>query len=137
MRQMLGDVPVVAIRTNGTVHVLADRCSHMSGPLSGGELADACLNLPMARQRVPYRRRISGPRARDRAAARLRGPRGWRRDPGLPAGRRVTAHPPGCAGYRRLVIPEGFDQLSPSHRGAALDAVSLARRKRSGLAQSS
>jgi nitrite reductase/ring-hydroxylating ferredoxin subunit len=46
VRQMLGEVPVVAIRTNSTVHVLADRCSHMSGPLSGGELTDGCLTCP-------------------------------------------------------------------------------------------
>ena len=46
MRQLLGEVPVVAIRVNGTVHVLADRCSHMSGPLSDGELADGCLTCP-------------------------------------------------------------------------------------------
>ena len=46
MRQMLGEVPVVAIRTNSTVHVLADRCSYMSGPLSGGELTDGCLTCP-------------------------------------------------------------------------------------------
>ena len=46
VHQMLGEVPVVAIRTNGAVRVLADRCSHMSGPLSGGELADGCLICP-------------------------------------------------------------------------------------------
>jgi nitrite reductase/ring-hydroxylating ferredoxin subunit len=46
VRQMLGEVPVVAIRSGGAVHVLADRCSHMSGPLSGGELADGCLTCP-------------------------------------------------------------------------------------------
>ena len=46
VRQMLGEVPVGAIRANGTIHVLADRCSHMSGPLSGGELADGCLTCP-------------------------------------------------------------------------------------------
>jgi nitrite reductase/ring-hydroxylating ferredoxin subunit/uncharacterized membrane protein len=45
-RQMLGEVPVVAIRTGGAVYVLADRCSHMSGPLSDGELADGCLTCP-------------------------------------------------------------------------------------------
>jgi nitrite reductase/ring-hydroxylating ferredoxin subunit len=45
-RQMLGEVPVVAIRSDGAVHVLADRCSHMSGPLSDGELADGCLTCP-------------------------------------------------------------------------------------------
>lgn len=46
VRQVLGEVPVVAVRTGGTVHVLADRCSHMTGPLSGGELADGCLICP-------------------------------------------------------------------------------------------
>jgi nitrite reductase/ring-hydroxylating ferredoxin subunit len=46
VRQMLGEVPVVAIRINGTIRMLADRCSHMSGPLSGGELTDGCLTCP-------------------------------------------------------------------------------------------
>jgi len=46
VRQMLGEVPVVAVRTNGTIHVLADRCSHMSGPLSEGEPSDGCLTCP-------------------------------------------------------------------------------------------
>jgi nitrite reductase/ring-hydroxylating ferredoxin subunit/uncharacterized membrane protein len=46
VRQMLGEVPVVAIRINGAVRVLADRCSHMSGPLSDGDLADGCLTCP-------------------------------------------------------------------------------------------
>jgi nitrite reductase/ring-hydroxylating ferredoxin subunit len=51
VRQLLGEVPVVAVRTGGEVHVLADRCSHMSGPLSEGELsvgefADGCLTCP-------------------------------------------------------------------------------------------
>jgi nitrite reductase/ring-hydroxylating ferredoxin subunit len=46
VRQVVGEVPVVAVRTAGRVHVLADRCSHMSGPLSGGDLADGCLTCP-------------------------------------------------------------------------------------------
>jgi nitrite reductase/ring-hydroxylating ferredoxin subunit len=46
VRRMLGEVPVVAVRTGGVVRVLADRCSHMSGPLSDGELADGCLTCP-------------------------------------------------------------------------------------------
>src|ERR1017187_1487570 len=33
VRRLLGEVPVVAVRLNGAVHVLSDRCSHMSGPL--------------------------------------------------------------------------------------------------------
>ena len=46
VRELLGEVPVVAVRVDGSVSVLADRCSHMSGPLSGGELADGCLTCP-------------------------------------------------------------------------------------------
>lgn len=46
VRQMLGEIPVVAVRAGGAVHVLADRCSHMSGPLSDSELADGCLTCP-------------------------------------------------------------------------------------------
>ena len=46
VRQLLGEVPVVAIRAGGAVHVLADRCSHMSGPLSDSELSDGCLTCP-------------------------------------------------------------------------------------------
>jgi nitrite reductase/ring-hydroxylating ferredoxin subunit len=46
VKRMLGDVPVVVVRDGDTVHVLADRCSHLSGPLSGGEYADGCLTCP-------------------------------------------------------------------------------------------
>jgi nitrite reductase/ring-hydroxylating ferredoxin subunit len=46
VRMALGEVPVVVIRTGGQVHALADRCSHMSGPLSDGDLADGCLTCP-------------------------------------------------------------------------------------------
>jgi nitrite reductase/ring-hydroxylating ferredoxin subunit len=46
VRQMVGEVPVVAVRAGGEVHVLADRCSHLSGPLSDGDLADGCLTCP-------------------------------------------------------------------------------------------
>lgn len=46
VRVLLGEVPVVAIRTGDQVHALADRCSHMSGPLSDGDLADGCLTCP-------------------------------------------------------------------------------------------
>lgn len=45
-RRMLGDVPVVAVREDDDVHVLADRCSHLSGPLSDGEYRDGCLICP-------------------------------------------------------------------------------------------
>lgn len=46
VRRMLGDVPVVLVRQGETVHALADRCSHLGGPLSQGELVDGCLRCP-------------------------------------------------------------------------------------------
>jgi nitrite reductase/ring-hydroxylating ferredoxin subunit/uncharacterized membrane protein len=46
VRKMVGEVPVVAVRTGDQVQVLADRCSHMSGPLSEGQMADGCLTCP-------------------------------------------------------------------------------------------
>jgi nitrite reductase/ring-hydroxylating ferredoxin subunit len=72
---MPGEVPVVAIRSNGTVRVLAGRCSHMSGPLSDGELADGCLTCP-CQGRVFRVRGSVARRPRHRAAARVPDPRG-------------------------------------------------------------
>lgn len=46
-RRTVGEVPVVVVReADGAVHVLADRCSHRSGPLSDGTVADGCLRCP-------------------------------------------------------------------------------------------
>ncbi|HEX3489149.1 MAG TPA: Rieske (2Fe-2S) protein [Streptosporangiaceae bacterium] len=45
-RRLLGEVPLVAVRDGDQVQVLADRCSHMSGPLSDGDLEDGCLTCP-------------------------------------------------------------------------------------------
>lgn len=45
-RRMLGEVPVVVVRSGGRIHALADRCGHMSGPLSDGDLSDGCLICP-------------------------------------------------------------------------------------------
>jgi len=46
----VGDVPVVVVRTAAGVSVLADSCSHLAGPLSGGrvnrEHGEACLVCP-------------------------------------------------------------------------------------------
>ena len=39
-RAMLGEVPVLAVRDGNEVHVLANKCSHMSGPLNEGTLSD-------------------------------------------------------------------------------------------------
>ena len=46
VKRMLGEVPVVVIRDGRRLHVLAERCSHLSGPLSEGSLDDGCLACP-------------------------------------------------------------------------------------------
>ncbi|MFE4961698.1 Rieske 2Fe-2S domain-containing protein [Streptomyces sp. NPDC056660] len=46
-RRMLGEVPLLVVRDeDGAVDVLADRCSHLSGPLSEGDIADGCVVCP-------------------------------------------------------------------------------------------
>ncbi len=49
-RRLLGgdndDVPLMALRQGDTVTVLADRCSHLSGPLHEGEVSDGCVVCP-------------------------------------------------------------------------------------------
>jgi nitrite reductase/ring-hydroxylating ferredoxin subunit len=45
-RAMLGEVPLVVIRGGRHLYVLAERCSHLSGPLSEGRLHDGCLTCP-------------------------------------------------------------------------------------------
>ncbi|GAA2410861.1 hypothetical protein GCM10010420_44640 [Streptomyces glaucosporus] len=47
VRRYLGETPLVVVREpGGTVHALADRCSHMAGPLSQGEVVDGCVRCP-------------------------------------------------------------------------------------------
>ncbi|WP_314175670.1 Rieske (2Fe-2S) protein [Streptomyces winkii] len=47
VRRTVGEMPVVVVREGGgAVHVLADRCSHMAGPLSQGEIVDGCVRCP-------------------------------------------------------------------------------------------
>jgi nitrite reductase/ring-hydroxylating ferredoxin subunit len=46
VRRMLGDVPVVAIRHDGEVHVLSDQCSHLAGSLSEGQLTGGTITCP-------------------------------------------------------------------------------------------
>jgi nitrite reductase/ring-hydroxylating ferredoxin subunit/uncharacterized membrane protein len=47
---MLGAVPVFVLRDGDQVHALANKCSHLSGPLSDGELSgsgdDTCVTCP-------------------------------------------------------------------------------------------
>ncbi|GLW14703.1 hypothetical protein Stsp01_14460 [Streptomyces sp. NBRC 13847] len=47
VRRQLGEVPLLVVRqAGGEIHVLADRCSHLSGPLSEGTVADGCVRCP-------------------------------------------------------------------------------------------
>ncbi|MEW2437317.1 Rieske 2Fe-2S domain-containing protein [Streptomyces caniferus] len=47
VRRELGEVPLLVVRqSDGDLNVLADRCSHFSGPLSEGKLADGCVECP-------------------------------------------------------------------------------------------
>ncbi|MFC8430957.1 Rieske 2Fe-2S domain-containing protein [Streptomyces sp. NPDC057253] len=47
VRRSVDDVPVMVLReTDGTVHALADRCSHLAGPLSEGTVSDGCVQCP-------------------------------------------------------------------------------------------
>ncbi|MGX1274791.1 Rieske 2Fe-2S domain-containing protein [Streptomyces phaeoluteigriseus] len=47
VRRAVDDVPVLVVReSGGTVHALAERCSHLAGPLSEGTVADGCVTCP-------------------------------------------------------------------------------------------
>ncbi|GAA2964559.1 hypothetical protein GCM10010446_57720 [Streptomyces enissocaesilis] len=47
VRRHMDEVPVMVVReAGGAVHVLADQCSHMAGPLSEGEIVDGCVRCP-------------------------------------------------------------------------------------------
>ncbi|MFH9660207.1 Rieske 2Fe-2S domain-containing protein [Streptomyces sp. NPDC017248] len=46
-RRSVDDVPVLVVReAGGTVHALAERCSHLAGPLSEGTVSDGCVKCP-------------------------------------------------------------------------------------------
>ena len=45
-RAELDGVPVVLVRSGGSLYALADRCSHRGGPLSDGEVSDGCITCP-------------------------------------------------------------------------------------------
>ncbi|MFD6310398.1 Rieske 2Fe-2S domain-containing protein [Streptomyces nigra] len=47
VRRSVDDVPVLVVReTGGEVHALAERCSHLAGPLAEGTIADGCVRCP-------------------------------------------------------------------------------------------
>jgi nitrite reductase/ring-hydroxylating ferredoxin subunit len=46
VKWLLGDVALVVVRDGEEFHVLAEKCSHLSGPLSDGDYSDGCLECP-------------------------------------------------------------------------------------------
>ncbi|MGW2254812.1 Rieske 2Fe-2S domain-containing protein [Kitasatospora sp. NPDC001660] len=46
VRRMADGFPVVVVRDGERCHVLAERCSHLSGPLAEGTVTDGCLRCP-------------------------------------------------------------------------------------------
>ncbi|MPY41136.1 Rieske (2Fe-2S) protein [Streptomyces phyllanthi] len=47
VRRSVDDVPLLVVREfGGTIHALAERCSHLAGPLSEGTIADGCVQCP-------------------------------------------------------------------------------------------
>ncbi|MFD6322553.1 Rieske 2Fe-2S domain-containing protein [Streptomyces sp. NPDC058442] len=47
VRRVVDDVPVLVVREpGGVIHALAERCSHLAGPLSEGTVADGCVRCP-------------------------------------------------------------------------------------------
>ena len=79
VRRHIGLVDVVVVRHGATVTVLADRCPHLSAPLSEGRLIGVDGRergrpdrVSLARFPVPARRRVRRPRARDGVRAAFR-----------------------------------------------------------------
>jgi nitrite reductase/ring-hydroxylating ferredoxin subunit/uncharacterized membrane protein len=47
VRRTVDDVPLVVVREgDGAIYALAERCSHLAGPLSEGTVADGCVECP-------------------------------------------------------------------------------------------
>jgi nitrite reductase/ring-hydroxylating ferredoxin subunit/uncharacterized membrane protein len=46
-RASAGDLPVVLVRHESRIHVLADRCTHRGGSLSEGTIEDGCIKCPL------------------------------------------------------------------------------------------
>jgi len=43
---LAGELPLVIVKRDGTIHALADRCAHRGGPLHEGELEGDCISCP-------------------------------------------------------------------------------------------
>jgi nitrite reductase/ring-hydroxylating ferredoxin subunit len=47
VRRSVNDLPVLVVReSGGAVHALAERCSHLAGPLAEGTVSDGCVRCP-------------------------------------------------------------------------------------------
>ncbi len=47
VRATAGDLVLVLVKRDGTVHALADRCAHRGGSLAEGELTEDCIECPL------------------------------------------------------------------------------------------
>ncbi|NGO73920.1 Rieske (2Fe-2S) protein [Streptomyces boncukensis] len=77
VRRTVGEVPVMLVRDEeglGELHALADRCAHLSGPLSGGEVCDGQVTCPWhgSTFRVTDGSRVAGPATSDQPAFQVR-----------------------------------------------------------------
>jgi nitrite reductase/ring-hydroxylating ferredoxin subunit len=43
---LAGELPLVLVKRNGSIHALHDRCAHRGGPLHDGELDGDCIACP-------------------------------------------------------------------------------------------
>lgn len=43
---LAGELPLVLVKRNGTIHAMADRCAHRGGPLHEGDLDGDCIACP-------------------------------------------------------------------------------------------
>ncbi|WP_377266921.1 Rieske 2Fe-2S domain-containing protein [Peterkaempfera sp. SMS 1(5)a] len=99
VRRLVGEIPVVVVREGEKVHVLADRCSHLSGPLSQGRTAEGCIECPWHGSvfRLSDGAPMHGPATapQPRFESRITAP--GRLEVRLPAGTSAPAHRPGWA----------------------------------------
>jgi nitrite reductase/ring-hydroxylating ferredoxin subunit len=59
------DIPIVLLRRAGRIFALADKCSHLGGPLSEGKLEEMCVRCPWHGSLFSFEdgRAIEGPTA--------------------------------------------------------------------------
>lgn len=74
VRVLAGDVPVLLVRTNGTLRAMAATCTHAGGPLDEGEISGDCVVCPWhgSRFRLTDGHAVKGPATFDQPLFRVR-----------------------------------------------------------------